>query len=344
MSLERAGYFKSLNRLSRETVDQLLATLRQRHLRIEPIPSETLSRSSLGPRITEELTRLPISLACGVRSWNGLVVCFPGSREELTTAFFGTPYLRRVLYPMLDLYRRLQSTAAEDLQCIYILGERFPDVMLRKFRLLDQVIPHVIVLTGDLYKAMKRAALPPVPKRINEAWVQAMLCREMAAPHGIAVPLRGAQTRLGFIAPELPTAEGTKNPERLDILAYDKSDHSLVAVEIKGPKASRVEIENLFLQGLEHRNWLEGNKMAVKLMFDGVRGHRINTRKRVRLLLAFLEDSVPTLFHDLRGEAMRKDRHLSIDFGRLVYRETGGLKVVPFIGTPDHSERCSGIY
>jgi hypothetical protein len=58
---------------------------------------------------------------------------------------------------------------------------------------------------------------------------------------------------------------------------------------MKGPEAKRVEIENLFLQGLEHRNWLEYNKMAVKLMFDGVRGPRINTRKRVRLLLAFFE-------------------------------------------------------
>lgn len=342
MSLERAGYFKSLNRLSRETVDQLLATLRQRHLRIEPIPSEVLSRSSLGPKVTEELTRLPIYLARGVRSWNGLVVCFPGNRKELTTAFVGTPYLRRILYPMLDLYRRLQITAAKDLQCIYILGERFPDVMLRKFRLLDQVIPHVIVLTGDIYKSMKRAALLPVPKTKNEAWVQAMLCREMAAPHGLAVPLRGGQTRLGFIAPELPTGEGTKHPERLDILAYDKSDHSLVAVEIKGPKASRVEIENLFLQGLEHRNWLEYNKMAVKLMFDGVRGRRINTRKRVRLLLAFFEDRVPPLFHDLRDEAMRKDRHLSIELGRLIIRENSGLKMVPFLSDSVERVRATG--
>ena len=305
MSLEGAGYFKSLNRLSRETVDQLLATLRQRHLRIEPIPSEVLSKSSLGPKVTEELTRLPVYLARGVRSWNGLVVCFPGNRKELAAAFVGTPYLR-------------------------------------KFRLLDLVIPHVIVLTGDIYKSMKGAALPLVPKTKSEAWVQAMLCREMAAPHGLAVPLLGVQTRLGFIAPELPTGEGTKHPERLDILAYDKSDHSLVAVEIKGPKASRVEIENLFLQGLEHRNWLEYNKMAVKLMFDGVRGRRINTRKRVRLLLASLEDRVPPLFRDLRDEAIRKDRHLSIELGRLIIRENGGLKMAPFLSDSIERVRVTG--
>ena len=330
MKHERAGYFKTLPYLSRVTIDHLLDTLRQQHLRIEQIPPGILSRSALGPKITEELTRLPIYLAHGVRSWSGLVVCFPGGREELATRFVGTPYLRRVLHPILELYRRLRYTGSEKLQCVYILGERFPDVILRKFKLLDQIIPHVIVLTGDILKSRRTSAIPPVPKSKNEAWAQAMLCREMAAPHGLAVPFRGSQSHLGFIAAELPTGEGTRNPERLDILAYDKSDHSLVAVEIKGPGAMRVEIENLFLQGLEHRNWLEYNKMAVKIMFDGVRGPKINTRKRVRLFLAFFEDRIPPLFHDLRDEAMRKDRHLSIEFGRLVPLENGGLKMVPF--------------
>jgi hypothetical protein len=288
----------------------------------------------LGPKVTEELTRLPIYLAHGVRSWSGLVVCFPGNREELTTAFVGTPYLRRILYPMLELHRRLRIIGGKELPCIYILGERFPDVILRKFKLLDQVIPHVILLTGDILKSMRSSAIPSVPETMNEAWAQAMLCREMKVPNGLAVPLLGAQAHLGFLGAELPTGEGTKNPERLDILAYDKSDHSLVAVEIKGPGAKRVEIENLFLQGLEHRNWLEYNKMAVKLMFDGVRGRRINTRKRVRLLLAFFEDRIPPLFHELRGEAIRKDRHLRIDFGRLIFRETGGLKMVQFDDHP----------
>ena len=336
MNLERAGYFKSLPRLPQVTIGHLLHTLQQQHLRIDKIPPEVINGSALGPKITEELTRLPIFRARGVRSWSGLIVCFPGGREELATGFVGTPYLRRILHPILELFRRVRSTEAGELHCVYILGERFPDVIVRKFRLLDQVIPHVIVLTGDLLKSAKGATPPPVPESKNEAWAQAMLCREMESPHGIAIPLRGRESHLGFIAAELPTGEGTRNPERLDILAYDKGDHSLVAVEIKGPGAKRVEIENLFLQGLEHRNWLEYNKMAVKLMFDGVRGRRINTRKRVRLLLAFFEGRVPPLFHELRGEAMRKDRHLSIDFVRLI-RETDGVKVARFDDQPTTS-------
>ena len=77
--------------------------------------------------------------------------------------------------------------------------------------------------------------------------------------------------------------------------------------------------------------------MAVKLMFDGVRGRRINTRKRVRLLLAFFEDRVPPLFHNLRDEALRKDRHLSIELARLIIREDSSLKMVPLLS--DSAER-----
>lgn len=333
MKVERGGYFKSLDSLSGVTIDQLLDTLRKQNLRIGPIPPEILRGSAFGSKITRELTRLPIFLARGSRSWGGLIVCFPGKKEELTTRFVSTPYLRRILHPILELFRRLRKTGMEELQCVYILGERFPDVFLRKFRLLDQVIPHVIVLTGDILRSSRSTAIPSAPKSTNEAWAQVMLCRDMEGPHGLEVPIRGRHSRLGYIVTELPTGEGTKNPERLDILAYDKAGHSLVAVEIKGPKASQVEIENLFLQGLEHRNWLEYNKMAVKLMFDGVRGRKINTRKRVRLLLAFFEPRVPPLFHDLRAEAMRKDLHLDIDFARLVIEANDTLKLVHFDGT-----------
>lgn len=141
MNVERGGYFKSLDSLSGVTIDQLLDTLRKQNLRIEPIPPEILRGSAFGSKITRELTRLPIFLARGSRSWGGLIVCFPGKKEELTTRFVSTPYLRRILHPILELFRRLRKTGMEELQCVYILGERFPDVFLRKFRLLDRSYP-----------------------------------------------------------------------------------------------------------------------------------------------------------------------------------------------------------
>jgi hypothetical protein len=36
-------------------------------------------------------------------------------------------------------------------------------------------------------------------------------------------------------------------------LGVDREDKSLVAFEIKGPHPGRVELENLLLQGLAHR-------------------------------------------------------------------------------------------
>ena len=101
MGKKSMGYFKSLNKLFQETVDHLLGILRKYFNNgIEEVPSSIFNSK---PRITEELTRLIIRTANGKRSWNGLVVCFPGTSNELATEFVGTPYLRRILYPMLEL-------------------------------------------------------------------------------------------------------------------------------------------------------------------------------------------------------------------------------------------------
>mgnify|MGYP001417889016 CR=1 FL=1 len=90
-----------------------------------------------------------------------------------------------------------------------------------------------------------------------------------------------------------------------------------------------LEVENLFLQGLEHRNWLEDNKMALKFLLEGPKGRGINTRKRVGLALGLYDKDVPPLFRELRDRAVRNDRLLTIDFVRL--RNRVGGKVEPRI-------------
>jgi hypothetical protein len=151
----------------------------------------------------------------------------------------------------------------------------------------------------------------------------------MSSPEGLHLPSsKGEDIRTGFLSYEVPTVAGTWKTERLDILGYDRGDGSLVAFEIKGPDAGRPELENLFFQGLEHQNWLEANKMAVKFAMEGPRGTRINTRKRVKLVLGFCEDKkgggIPELFYHLRDEALRKDRFLRIEFCRLIPPAKGG--------------------
>lgn len=78
------------------------------------------------------------------------------------------------------------------------------------------------------------------------------LCQMMDSKDGLVIPHKGNCINAKFLSYELFCAEGNENPERLDILGYDKSDHALIAFEIKGPRTGRVELENLFLQGIEH--------------------------------------------------------------------------------------------
>ena len=153
------------------------------------------------------------------------MVAFPGTKRQLKADYVGTPYLRSILYPILDLHRRIQKQEQERLPCIYVLGDRFPDVFLRKFWLLDEITPHVIVLTYDLLSVQYKPQVPFLPDKISESWVQSYLCKRMSSNEGLSIPIEKSGLKAGLLAYELPTWEGTKNPERLDILGYDKEDH-----------------------------------------------------------------------------------------------------------------------
>jgi hypothetical protein len=318
--LEKAIYPKILRsgKLSFSAIVQIQNHIQKLGLRITEVPPSLLLQNESNEKITDNLTRLTLSVVGGNPSWEGLLIGFPGNREELSTKSVGTPYLRKILYPILDLHHRIQNQTGKRLPCIYIIGERFSDVFLRKFELLKEVIPHIIVLTNDIYQCSLNKSIPIKTEKVDtESWTQMKLCQVMNSPGGLEISTETGNHRIKFLSYEIPCSEGTENPERLDILGYDTSDHTLVAFEIKGPNASRVELENLFLQGIEHHNWLEKNKMAVKLLFDeGPRGKRINTKKRVRLLLGFYGSKVPPLFYELREESRRRDSYSEINFIR----------------------------
>ena len=329
MNTKRAEYFKRLSQgqLSHNSVNKI-AVFMEKHLNLLPVPRDFFQATPSLPRISHELSRLPLYLALGHKSWSGLVVGFPGTAADLKTTHVSTPYLRKILYPILDLFQRLQEYYPDNLRCIYFIGERFSDVFLRKFHLLNSITPNVIVLTGDLLKTNKTCGEMEAKITFNEAWVQCWLSQQLQGEQGLVIPVENGKTiNAGFLANELPASEGTKNPERLDILAYDKDDKSLIAFELKGPGCSRSEFENLLLQGTEHRRWLEANKMAVKFFFDGTAVGRINTRKRVRLIIGFFQDYVPPLFNTLRQIALEKDKHLKINFVRISGNPEEGLSL-----------------
>ncbi len=322
MRTDKAIYFELLSKgvLTNATISKVTDHIQKNGLKISPIPNELFKQNDHGGKITEHLTRLNLSLIDGNSSWEGLMDGFPGSREDLSTKTVGTPYLRIILYPILDLHHRLQAHTGKKLPCIYFIGERFSEVFLRKFDLLKEVVPNIIVLTHDLFENSKSSSLLPVTGKSQkmESWTQMKLCQIMNSREGLLLPIKTKSIRIKYLSSEVPCNEGTENPERPDILGYEESDHGLIAFELKGSTAGRVELENLFLQGIEHRNWLEKNKMAVKLFYDrGPKGKRINTRKRVRLLLGFYGDRVPDIFEELRYQAKRRDPYTEIDFIRL---------------------------
>ncbi len=327
MEPEKGKYFNLLSSgaLSVKVINQIPGHMSTLGLTITPITQDMYGRNDASEKITDYLTRLPLYLVEGNPSWEGLLVGFPGDKKELSTKSVGTPYLRVILYPILDLHHRLQNLSKKRLPCIYFVGDRFSDVFLRKFFLLREVIPHIVVLTNDLYQCAQNKSQPPVTEKIfTESWTQMKISKQMSSEHGQKIQSGKRETVLRFLSSEVPCSEGTENPERLDVLGYDGKDHSIVAFELKGPGASRVELENLFLQGVEHRNWLENNKMAIKLLFDGgPRGRRINTKKRVRLYLGFYGEFLPAIFNELKHEAIRRDPYTEIEFIKLVNENDG---------------------
>ena len=220
--------------------------------------------------------------------------------------------------------------------CVYIIGDRFSDVLLRKFSLLNTVIPHVIILTNDLYNCAVRKSWYPDTKKSSdhESWWNMQLCKKLHSEQGLNIPVTDNNGSIDarLLSYEFPAAEATRDPERLDILCYDKNDHSLIAFKIKGPECGRVELENLFLQGLEHQTWLEHNKMAIKILFDkGPRGRRISTKKRVRLVLGSCSSETPPLFDKIRTQAKKVDSYLKIDFVQFIQNENGDIELLPCV-------------
>lgn len=331
MASDKENYIQRLNKgnLNNKVIDDVIGFMGKRGLSVKKLPAEIVKR--IGQKL-----HLDLRVCRGNKSWEGLVVGFPGTIEDLSTQNVGTPFLRKILYPLLFLQREVKLHYARPMPCLYLVGSRFNDVFLRKFSFLNSLVSHVIVMSGDLrnWEERKAGHIPIEPATsINEYCLQKSLCEQMKSNDGLVLPLgRDGNIRSGQLPYEVPTVAATENKERMDILGYDRDDHSFLVVEIKGQDAEKAELENLFFQGMEHRNWLEENKMAVKFAREGPRGKKINFRKRVKLVLGFCGETVPKLFIDLKTEALRKDRFLQIGFCRLIPpdNKTGPTKVESF--------------
>ncbi len=324
----KESYRKNLRegKLTHEYVDKVLKVF-QKPLVVKSINNlEKSEKKKLN--ISKYLDRLPLYIISGNKSWKGLAVGFPGNTADLTTESVGTPFLRMLLYPLLDLFQRVSEEHLDgEAKCLYFMGARFPDVFLRKFSLISSIIPHSVILTNDLFKTIR----PKPPKDDSrqdknlESYLQGRICSRMHQ-EGVLIPNEQDSFTAKYLSYEVQTAEGTKKPERLDILGYDEKDHALIAFEIKG-KCGDAEFNNLFTQGMEHRNWLENNKMAIKLITEGPKGKMINTKKRVKLVLGACRETVPGIFRQLKDAAL-KDKHMQISLVQIV-KENDNVRLEP---------------
>lgn len=325
----KKNYKHSLQRglLKNTHIAKIVKIMRARGLDPQKITGKKEYRDM---KISGDLARLSLYVIKGSRSWQGLAVGFPGNAEDLTTANVGTPFLRLLLYPIQELFCRINDTHFNGkANCLYLIGARFPDVFIRKFNLLSLLTPRLIVLTNDLIKTVRNGPYNTKRKVTKmEARYQHALCKAMDSNTGRSVPTAEGIRNIKYISYEVQTGEGTKNPEQLDILGFDAKDHSLVAFEIKGPCGDR-ELKNLFFQGLEHRNWLEKNKMAIKLIHEGLNGDDIRRTRRVRLILGFYDrQKVPQYFYSLKEKVCSKDKkYTKIDFVKLALDSNDQLTI-----------------
>ena len=80
MEVGRGEYFATLSTggiLEGRYVDDLLEAMASR-LRIEALAAEVFDSAARQAKITEKLSRLPLRVARGPRSWGGVVLGFPG--------------------------------------------------------------------------------------------------------------------------------------------------------------------------------------------------------------------------------------------------------------------------
>jgi len=206
----KTSYARSLKDgdLSYKALIELNKFIKDRRMHVKPFSEELLKKFN----VTKNLRRHELSICYGNRSWEGLIIGFPGSRRELSSENVETPYLRMILYPILDLFSKLCQQSPRPMPCLYLLGERFNDVFLRKFSFFKSLVAHVIVLTDDLRNCGKRAYQVPTEEasKIGEYFLQ--------TDKGLNLLISGDKSiRAGFISYEVPTVATTTNPERLDV-------------------------------------------------------------------------------------------------------------------------------
>ena len=136
---DKKTYAQALNEgsLNKTAINNISDFMISRGMSIEKSAAVILEQK----KVTGYRPKLELYMCRGNRSWEGLVVGFPGTKEDLLTKNVGTPWLRKILYPILVLHKRIRMEEPGKMVCLYLIGAHFNDVFLRKFSFLKSLVP-----------------------------------------------------------------------------------------------------------------------------------------------------------------------------------------------------------
>ena len=109
-ALWKEDYYSRLARgdLSKTALEAIGSLVRDK-LFVQTVDERLLLRSPSQQALPSQVRHLLLQVASRARNWNGLVVGFPGTSKDLSTSHVGTPFLRMVLYPILELHARVHN-------------------------------------------------------------------------------------------------------------------------------------------------------------------------------------------------------------------------------------------
>jgi hypothetical protein len=81
--MSESKYFKKLTSgtLDDSGITKILNRIKT-FLEFNPVPDSLFSKANDQEKISEKLSRFPINLLTGNKSWSGLAICFPGKMRS----------------------------------------------------------------------------------------------------------------------------------------------------------------------------------------------------------------------------------------------------------------------
>ena len=242
------------------------------------------------------------------------LVGYPGSGKDIRD--LPTPWQTEVLPILFRFWSELSKK--NELVPLIILGHSFDEVFLRKVSLLRPAVKNIFMIQyinvwninhlGDQLdqcghhmenSLKKEAAIKNERHDLKSAIIEYL-----------RIGNKLGQFEYEIIGIEVPAGEGTKKSESIDILALERQRHWLTVIELKYEDIGRRRLESSILQGLDYCRWVEENKRALAMLLPK---HKIDTRRRTRLILINGPKKFPTFYGDFIRSWQERDRYQEIE-------------------------------